>query len=328
MTCIRSTSASSGASIALGPLLMLGLLLSLTGRAQEARDTLLIHFDFGESQLRPDGKAAIDSQLSFYASIHGPYFIIKKIELSGHCDSVGGNSYNDRLSLTRVGAVRRYLRSKSIPDSLFRRADGYGKKRPLNDNSDEEKRSLNRRVEIVLYTTPFPPTPFQAPPPSRVPAPDRTGANIPSGDSGRPSATPPLTLTEFFRDSAGTGKTFALRNLNFEVGRHVLLPYSDTVLKELLKIMLDSPHMKIEIRGHVCCIAPSLDGLDADTRTEDLSVRRARFVYEYLRQRGVKASRMSYRGFGASRKLYPEERNEQEEEMNRRVEIKRKNPQD
>ncbi len=133
---------------------------------------------------------------------------------------------------------------------------------------------------------------------------------------------PPVSLTDFFRDSAHIGKTYVLRNLNFVSGRHVLMPYSDTILKELLRIMLDSPDLKIEIRGHVCCIAEWLDGLDMDTNTNDLSVRRAGFVYTYLRQRGVKASRMSYRGYGASMKLYPEERNEQEQEWNRRVEIK------
>ncbi len=100
------------------------------------------------------------------------------------------------------------------------------------------------------------------------------------------------------------------------------MPYSDTILKELLQIMLDSPRLKIEILGHVCCIPEYLDGLDFDANTNDLSVRRARFVYEYLRQRGVRASRMSYRGFGASRKLYPMERSDYEQELNRRVEIK------
>lgn len=298
-------------------LLVLGLLFSLTGRAQLA-DTLLIHFDFGQALLRPDARAAIDSVWQQ----HGPSSPLVRIDLSGHCDSIGGNAYNNRLSLARIGAVRHYIKSKGVPDSLFRRTDAYGKRRPLNDNADEEQRSLNRRVEIVLNRMPF------TPPSVHAQMPNKPVINIPSGDPGRSSAAPPLTLTEFFRDSALSGKSFVLRNLNFEVGRHVLLPYSDTVLKELLKIMLDSPHMKIEIRGHVCCIAPSLDGLDADTRTEDLSVRRARFVYEYLRQRGVKSSRMSYRGFGASQKLYPEERDEREEEMNRRVEIKRKNPQD
>jgi len=64
------------------------------------------------------------------------------------------------------------------------------------------------------------------------------------------------------------------------------------------------------------------DGYDADTKTADLSVQRAKFVYTHLLQQGIQASRMSYKGFGASHKLYPEENNEREKELNRRVEIK------
>jgi outer membrane protein OmpA-like peptidoglycan-associated protein len=310
-------------------LLAFCLLLSSTGRPQEKdirlinKDSLFIHFDFGRSSLRPDARAAIDSEFfSRIVAIDAPLAVIVKIDMMGYCDSVGGNAYNDYLSRQRVVAIYDYLKSRGLPDTLFGKMKGEGKRLPLNDNGDENKRSLNRRVVMILYRTPFTPAFF------KVSTPNEPTGNISAGDSKRSPTTPSLTLAEFFRDSARAGKSFVLRNLNFEVGRHVLLPYSDTVLKELLKIMLDSPRLKIEIRGHVCCIPPTLDGLDADTRTEDLSIRRARFVYEYLRQRGVKASRMSYHGFGASQKLYPEERNEQEEEMNRRVEIKRKNPQD
>ena len=302
-------------------------------------DSLLIHFDHNSSRLRTRDKTVIDRALSR----HAPPLALIKIDLSGHCDSVGGDKYNDRLSERRILSAQNYLRSRAIPDVLFGVMEGFGKRRPLNDNGDKDKRSLNRRVRIVLYfASARPSTPPPETPPSVTgrlnptdPADGSSSPLHPSDDPAAPSPSyprtapsPSPTLREFFRDSAQTGKSFVLRNLNFEAGRHVLLPYSDTVLKDLLQIMLDSPSLKIQIRGHVCCIAPVLDGLDSDTRTEDLSVRRARFVYDYLIQGGVRASRMSYRGFGASQKLYPQERNEQEEEWNRRVEIKRKNPQD
>jgi hypothetical protein len=46
-------------------------------------------------------------------------------------------------------AVKKYLLSKGIPDTLFKVLYSYGKRKPLNDNGDEEKRSLNRRVTIT-----------------------------------------------------------------------------------------------------------------------------------------------------------------------------------
>jgi outer membrane protein OmpA-like peptidoglycan-associated protein len=305
-----------------GSTLAVFLLLIASGRAQE-KDPLVIHFDFARSSLRPEARAAIDSLMSYYSlgSHSGPSLPPERIVLSGHCDGIGGNVFNDRLSLARIRATRDYLRSKGLADSLFSAMNAYGKRRPLNDNGDADKRSLNRRVEIAFYPAPA------------VGSRDRNASSpspplsplsplSPASPDFPQQAAPPLTLTEFLRDSARTGKTYVLRNLNFISGRHVLMPYSDTVLKELLRIMLDNPGLKIEIRGHVCCIAEWLDGLDSDTNTNDLSVRRARFVYTYLRQGGVKASRMSYRGFGAGMKLYPEERNEQEQEWNRRVEIR------
>jgi outer membrane protein OmpA-like peptidoglycan-associated protein len=65
-----------------------------------------------------------------------------------------------------------------------------------------------------------------------------------------------------------------------------------------------------------------MDGRDADNPSELLSVQRAKFVYDFLVERGIKKERMSYKGFGASNKLYPLERNELEIRANRRVEIK------
>jgi outer membrane protein OmpA-like peptidoglycan-associated protein len=295
------------------------LLLFASGQAQE-KDSLVIHFDIDQSPLRADARAAIDSVLLLFNTARPP----GKIALSGYCDATGGNIYNYRLSLARINAVRDYLRSKFPSDSFFFTKTAYGKRKPLNNNGDAAKRSLNRRVEIVFYAVP--PAGYSrdrsATPPT-APSPSPSLQPTPSPDEPPPGKRPPpISLSEFLRDSARTGKTYALRNLNFVSGRHLLMPHSDTVLKELLRIMLDSPDLKIEIRGHVCCIAERLDGLDAETNTNDLSVRRAQFVYAYLRKGGVKASRMSYRGFGASMKLYPEERNEQEQEWNRRVEIR------
>jgi outer membrane protein OmpA-like peptidoglycan-associated protein len=65
-----------------------------------------------------------------------------------------------------------------------------------------------------------------------------------------------------------------------------------------------------------------LDGRDADNGSADLSVQRAKFVYDFLVDKGIKKSRMSYKGFGASNKLYPLERTERERTLNRRVEIR------
>jgi outer membrane protein OmpA-like peptidoglycan-associated protein len=70
--------------------------------------------------------------------------------------------------------------------------------------------------------------------------------------------------------------------------------------------------MVIQIQGYVCCMREGLDGRDADNPLEPLSLQRARFVYNFLVEQGIAKSHLSYKGFGASNKIYPEERSEQE----------------
>src|SRR5262249_22341145 len=109
----------------------------------QSTDTLTVHFASNESVLQPEDRVVIDRQFNLYKPR------LKSIDLVGYCDNVGGLLYNDSLSLQRVVVVKKYLQSKGLADSLFKVVRSYGKRRPLNDNADEEERSLNRRVAIV-----------------------------------------------------------------------------------------------------------------------------------------------------------------------------------
>jgi OOP family OmpA-OmpF porin len=65
----------------------------------------------------------------------------------GHTDSVGNDAYNQSLSQRRAESVRDYLTSQGVlPDRL--QARGYGESRPVADNSSEDGRAQNRRVEL------------------------------------------------------------------------------------------------------------------------------------------------------------------------------------
>jgi outer membrane protein OmpA-like peptidoglycan-associated protein len=70
-----------------------------------------------------------------------------KIEVSGHTDNVGKDPDNLILSQKRANAVRDHLVKQGIPASRIV-PKGYGETKPLNDNSDEDKRRLNRRIEF------------------------------------------------------------------------------------------------------------------------------------------------------------------------------------
>jgi OOP family OmpA-OmpF porin len=69
------------------------------------------------------------------------------IEVGGHTDSKGGDSYNKKLSQRRVDSVRTYIIGKGIKDSRIT-AVGYGEERPIDTNRTNEGRANNRRVEF------------------------------------------------------------------------------------------------------------------------------------------------------------------------------------
>ena len=71
------------------------------------------------------------------------------VEVAGHTDSTGSDSYNQSLSERRANSVSRYLTAQGvIPQRLI--TLGMGEARPIADNGTENGRQTNRRVEITM----------------------------------------------------------------------------------------------------------------------------------------------------------------------------------
>ena len=71
-----------------------------------------------------------------------------KFEVQGHCDNTGSASVNDKLSQERTEAiVARLVQFGIAKDRLT--AVGKGSREPIADNSTDEGRAKNRRVEFV-----------------------------------------------------------------------------------------------------------------------------------------------------------------------------------
>jgi outer membrane protein OmpA-like peptidoglycan-associated protein len=71
------------------------------------------------------------------------------VEVAGHTDSTGSDSYNQSLSERRAGAVAQYLRSQNIGGERLLTV-GMGEARPVADNGTNDGRQANRRVEITM----------------------------------------------------------------------------------------------------------------------------------------------------------------------------------
>jgi len=74
-----------------------------------------------------------------------------KIRISAHTCKLGSEEYNQELSERRAKAVADYLIRKGVPPPSIR-WKGWGSSHPIADNSTEEGRNRNRRVELhFLY---------------------------------------------------------------------------------------------------------------------------------------------------------------------------------
>jgi type IX secretion system PorP/SprF family membrane protein len=108
--------------------------------------TLHFNFSFGSTNL--DSKAQDYLEDVAQALIDNPDL---KIELEGHTDNIGSPKFNLRLSQTRAEAIKDLLIEKGVDENRIK-TSGKGMTEPLNDNSTEELRSNNRRVEMrILY---------------------------------------------------------------------------------------------------------------------------------------------------------------------------------
>lgn len=71
------------------------------------------------------------------------------VEVAGHTDSTGSDSYNQSLSERRAQSVSRYLTSQGVISQRLITV-GMGEARPVADNATASGRQANRRVEITM----------------------------------------------------------------------------------------------------------------------------------------------------------------------------------
>jgi len=114
-----------------------------------------------------------------------------------------------------------------------------------------------------------------------------------------------------------TGRKYKFSTINFVGNEAIPLPESAGTLHALYFMMKNNPTLKIRIEGHVNGAGTEQDPVWFQQLSDD----RAKYVYNYLVNKGIDASRLSWIGYGARFMLYPHARSSQELKMNRRVEI-------
>ncbi|WP_240737147.1 OmpA family protein [Hymenobacter metallicola] len=123
----------------------------------------------------------------------------------------------------------------------------------------------------------------------------------------------PLTL-DIYLEPLRAGRSIVLNNLFFDTNQFDLKPTSRTELNRLIQFMRQYQEVQVEVSGHTDDV-----GADADNIT--LSQNRARAVYNYLIEHGVKATRLRYKGYGETKPLAPND-SDAHRQQNRRIELK------
>ncbi len=103
-----------------------------------------ITFDFDSSRVRSD----------FYGTLNNVARVLNQypqsmVEVVGHTDSTGTDSYNQDLSLRRARAVTEHLKAQAVvPNRLI--VIGRGEAEPIASNATASGQAQNRRVEVRI----------------------------------------------------------------------------------------------------------------------------------------------------------------------------------
>lgn len=103
-----------------------------------------ITFGFNSAQLTSDAQNALNS----VANVLNQY-PDSRINVTGHTDDIGSDSYNQKLSEQRAASVAAYLAQHNVAYGRLGQ-QGMGERMPKFPNTDENNRSQNRRVELAI----------------------------------------------------------------------------------------------------------------------------------------------------------------------------------
>ena len=196
---------------------------------------------------------------------------IEKISIYGFCDDRGSDTYNLKLSQDRANSIKTIFSNNEFDETIITNVDGKGEilLKVVKEQNIEKLRGLNRKVQIIVRPV-FPPRPVVE--------------------------TKKKDAAEVLKGEIKAGDNVILDNILFKTGYSYLMPESVKTLENITKVMVERKDIYFTIQGHVCCTQNSRDALDRKTKQRNLSVARAKHIYDYMAKKGVDKKRMKYVG--------------------------------
>lgn len=263
---------------------ILFLLFTVVSFAQEEEEVHSIFFEFDKYNLKEEQANAV---VAFVSKIDTSR--IESVQIFGYCDDRGKDAYNYTLSTNRANTVKNKLIERGIKSKIIITLEGKGRIMLDEDMQTNvpEARSKNRRVDVVVNFKPIVIEDLKIP-----------------------------GVYSTIKKDRIVGDRIYLDHVLFERGSSQL---TYKAKKELDRIALELHKYKnihFEIQGHVCC-TPTFqkEAVDRDTKKRELSINRAKRVYNYFLMKRISKVRMSYKGYGNTQSL------KQGSTLDRRVEL-------
>jgi len=120
------------------------------GKLFETFDANAITFDSGKATISDDGTGKVEL-LKLAESLKLPEYSELGLKIEGYTDDVGNEVLNFKLSRERAQNIRDYLVNDGQIDPARLTYIGYGANMPKTNNTTNEGRAQNRRVELVFF---------------------------------------------------------------------------------------------------------------------------------------------------------------------------------
>jgi outer membrane protein OmpA-like peptidoglycan-associated protein len=271
--------------------LLILLLITSIGFSQTKKpDSLKLFFDSAKYSITDAHKTQI---AAFFKGIKVDE--VRQIRIKGYTDFVGNHVYNNKLSKKRAKAAYTYVTSNYQFTAIAQQGLGELEEQSP-EASFEEGNSKHRKVDVILS--------YEIPKDTYV----------------------SLTRKQRYLKQLpklSVGEKLRVQHTSFYISTPNITKASEEDITGIVKILKAYPKLHVLVEGHVCCG----DKVEYETKVPSkdnlaLSTERAKNIYLELIKRGIKKSRLSYKGFGFTRPLdFPESTINIQQE-NRRVELK------
>ena len=318
-----------------------------------------VYFAFSRSELDTAALSVLDAFSAVWKDAGSDDCTIR---ITAHTDSVGSLPHNLALSQRRAQTIRAALLQRGLPDTLMTLAYFGERQPVASNGDEAGRQRNRRGTLEILKSIPMTPYSGQVKDkttgngiPATVHFSTRTLRDSVQTDSAGQYAVqlPKDSIVKieayaqgYFFSSvmqriygspgmlnqmkdkpaeltlapAKVGEKAVVNNLYFVGNEAILLKTSEPELPKVLKFMQINSGLSIEIAGHIN--HPGLRPDELEKWEWALSANRAKLVYIYLLKNGVPESRMTYKGYGNSEMIFPEGGTDEQQEQNRRVEIR------